>query len=125
MPSVFEWPSLACALWLVATFGSVNCIQPTPLCARPTSLHAALPDPACLTLREVVSRPLARAGRIMSKALPEIEVTAMAKEDADRTHGVSRWSTWGCGVSKFDCKSTGRDRTSYRTLSARCQHALG
>ncbi|KOO31685.1 p-loop containing nucleoside triphosphate hydrolase protein [Chrysochromulina tobinii] len=46
--------------------------------------------------------PLGR-GRIMSKALPEIEVTAMAKEDADRTHGVSRWSTWGCGVSKFDC----------------------
>ena len=104
------------ALWLVATFGSVSCILPTPLCARPTSLHAALP-----ALREVVSRPLARAGRIMSKALPEIEVTAMAKEDADRTHGVSRWSTWGCGVSKFDCKSTGRDRT----LSARCQRALG
>ena len=49
-------------------------------------------------------------GGAMAEALPEIEVTAMAKEEAEQKHKVSQWSTWGCGVSTFDCTSC-RNRT--------------
>ena len=33
--------------------------------------------------------------------LPEIEVKAMPQADAEAAFGISKWGTWGCGVSKF------------------------
>ena len=33
--------------------------------------------------------------------LPKIEVKAMPQADAEAAFGISKWGTWGCGVSKF------------------------
>jgi uncharacterized cupin superfamily protein len=44
----------------------------------------------------------------MSK--PEITVNALSKTDAESKYGISKWGTWGCGVSNFDwydCHSCG------------------
>merc|ERR1712007_141547 len=49
-------------------------------------------------------------GQSMSK--PEIEVTAMSKDDAESKFGISKWGTWGCGVSKFDWEYSGKE-TAY------------
>ena len=44
--------------------------------------------------------------------LPEIEVKAMPQEDAEAAFGISKWGTWGCGVSKFDWEYSGKE-TAY------------
>ena len=45
-------------------------------------------------------------------AKPEIQVNAMSYEEADKKHGVKKWGTWGCGVSKFDWQYSGTE-TAY------------
>ena len=45
--------------------------------------------------------------------LPEIEVKAMPQEDAEAAFGISKWGTWGCGVSKFGAPTSSTH--AYRT----------
>mmetsp|Transcript_16018 Transcript_16018/g.30186 ORF Transcript_16018/g.30186 Transcript_16018/m.30186 type:complete len:98 (-) Transcript_16018:76-369(-) len=46
----------------------------------------------------------------MSK--PEIQVTKMSKEEAEKQHKISSWGAWGCDVSKFDWTYSGTE-TAY------------
>ena len=48
----------------------------------------------------------------MATALPEITVTPMSLEEAERTYSVSKWGKWGCGVSTFDWQYSGTE-TAY------------
>ena len=52
--------------------------------------------PALRPVRPTISYPSAVVG------MEEITVQPLTKEEAETKFGVSKWGTWGCGVSKFD-----------------------
>ena len=53
----------------------------------------------------------------MSK--PDIEVTALPADEAEKRYGYSKWVKWGCGVSTFDWASIQARRRLTNILKGR------